>query len=150
MNRTPLPELVRTLRTLGDYGTRLDPAAATPEQLAIVRDTVETARRLVAAAAGPAAGHGCARHRGGPTDPTNGLCLLCGTRRRPAAPAAAATADLGDIARDVTELGETEAERRHGARAVARALAAIGRGTHKYPISARPQRRDHNEEEPVR
>ncbi|MFF4179644.1 hypothetical protein [Streptomyces sp. NPDC001750] len=131
MNRTPLPALVTVLNTLGTYGTRLSPATATPEQLAIVHQAVEEARRLLAAAKGPATS-GCADHPNGPVDPTDGLCLLCrGPRHRARLQAAAVDPALGDVARTLAEHGETEAVRRHGPRAVARAQAASGRSTQR-------------------
>ncbi|GHA94125.1 hypothetical protein [Streptomyces chryseus] len=140
MNRTPLPSLVTVLRTLGTYGDRLSPADATPEQLAVVAQAVEDARRLLAAAKGPASTGACPQHPTGPLDPTDGLCLLCrGRRHRARLQATAIDPDLGDVVRTLAEQGETEAVRRHGARAVARAQAAAGRGTHKHPaITRRP------------
>ncbi|MEU9033823.1 hypothetical protein AB0D45_02745 [Streptomyces sp. NPDC048352] len=139
MNRTPLPSLVTVLRTLGSYGERLSPAEATPEQLAIVSQAVEEARRLLANAHRPAPATGCTAHPNGPVDPTDGLCLLCRRRRHLARlQAEAVDRDLGAVARTLAEHGETEAVHQHGARAVARAQAAAGRGTHKYPPNARP------------
>ncbi|MBT2492338.1 hypothetical protein J7E96_28280 [Streptomyces sp. ISL-96] len=136
MNRTPLPALVTALRTLGSYGDRLSPADATPEQLAVVAQAVEEARRLVAAAHRPPSTSDCPDHPPGPLDPTDGLCLLCRGRRHRAA-AQAANTPLTDVARTLADHGETEAVRRHGARDVARAQAAAGRGTHKYPPNTR-------------
>lgn len=139
MNRTPLPELARVLLTLGSYGHRLNPATATDEQLATVIRAVDEARRLVHTARGPASG--CTLHPAGPTDPADGgSCLLCRTRRRqaqlPDGP------PLEDVLRDVAELGEEQAARRHSGRVVARALAAAGRGTHLYPPNDRPRTGD--------
>ncbi|WP_406501541.1 hypothetical protein OHA04_27380 [Streptomyces sp. NBC_01590] len=146
MNRTPLPALVTTLRTLGSYGERLTPADATPEQLLIVARAVDEARRLLAAANGPASTTGCSEHPNGPADPTaGGACLLCGNRRRPAT-GPAATVPVEDVVQVLAHLGEQEAVRRFGARAVARATAAAGRGTHKHP----PRTRHTHAEEPAR
>ncbi|MFG2404202.1 hypothetical protein ACGFR8_07660 [Streptomyces brevispora] len=148
MNRTSLPELACVLRTLGTYGHRLDPATATPEQLAIITRAVNEARHLVAAAQGPAPLTGCGEHPAGPVDPTDGRCLLCRPRRhRSQAAAAAPTTDVQveDIVQAVAELGEQEAVRRYGGRAVTRATAAAGRGTHRYPPNERPTRRNHEE-----
>ncbi|MFE3378799.1 hypothetical protein [Streptomyces anulatus] len=142
MNRTPLPELVRVLHTLGDYGNRLDPAAATPEQLLIVTRAIEEARRLVTSAQGPA--NQCPQHPGAPVDPTDGgRCLFCRTRRHGAATVTDAPA--ADVLATVTDHGEEEAARRYGPRALALALAAAGRGTHRYPPNERPTGRDQEE-----
>ncbi|MEU9758906.1 hypothetical protein [Streptomyces sp. NPDC047985] len=87
------------------------------------------ARRLLDATKGPSISR-CADHPTGPTDPTDGLCLLCrGRRHRAQLQAAAVAPALGDVARTLAEHGETEAVRRHGPRAVARAQAACGRST---------------------
>lgn len=134
MNRTPLPELVRVLLALGSYGQRLDPATATAEQLEIVARAVDEARRLTQAARAS----GCARHPDGPFDPADGgACLLCRRFRfnaqRPDRP------PVEDVLRDVAELGEEEAARRHTGRVVALALAAGGRGSHAYPPNSRPR-----------
>ncbi|MFF5655263.1 hypothetical protein [[Kitasatospora] papulosa] len=131
MNRTPLPSLVRALNTLGEYGGRLDPATATDEQLRIVSEAVEQARTFVAAARGPAAGMHCAEHPGAPADPTHGnACLFCTTRARRRT--AAERAPLDDVVRDVAELGQNEATRRHGGPAVARAVAVLGRSSRQH------------------
>lgn len=150
MNRTPLPALATTLRTLGSYGDRLVPADATPEQLRIVARALDEARRLLATASGATA-TGCDVHPAGPVDPTDGKCLLCRSRRhRPSTnPAAAAEAPAGvsaaDVVRTIAQLGEQEAVRRYGGRAVTRATASAGRGTHRYPLYERPARRDQEE-----
>ncbi|MFC9341420.1 hypothetical protein ACFT0G_25325 [Streptomyces sp. NPDC057020] len=133
MNRTPLPELVRTLHALGDFGNRLDPATATDEQLAIVARAIEEARRLITSAQGP--GNRCPRHPGAPGDPAEGgRCLFCARR-----PGAATRTDTptADVLADLTAHGDEEAARRHGARAVTLALALAGRGSHHNPTTAR-------------
>ncbi|MFE4329689.1 hypothetical protein ACFRQM_09555 [Streptomyces sp. NPDC056831] len=146
MNRTPLPALVNVLCTLGSYGARLTPADATPEQLRIVANAVNEARRLLAAANGPASTTGCSEHPNGPVDPTEGgACLLCRNRRPPAAGTAAAV-PVEDVVQALADLGEQEAVRRFGARAVARATATAGRGTHKHS----PHTRRAHDEEPTR
>ncbi|MEW2068450.1 hypothetical protein [Streptomyces sp. NPDC007346] len=142
MNRTPLSELVRVLHTLGDYGNRLDPAAATPEQLLIVTRAIDEARRLLAAAQGPA--NQCPRHPGAPTDPTDGdRCIFCRTRRYGAATVTDATTT--DVLATVADHGEEAAARRYGPRALTLALAAAGRGTHHYPPNQRPNGRTSEE-----
>ncbi|WP_327415462.1 hypothetical protein [Streptomyces sp. NBC_01233] len=133
MNRNHLPELVRTLHALGTFGDRLDPATATDEQLAIVARAIEEARRLVAAAKGPA--NRCPRHPGAPGDPTEGgRCLFCARR-----PNAATRTDTptADVLAAIQAHGEEEAARRHGARAVTLALAVAGRGSHLNPTTIR-------------
>ncbi|MFB8406391.1 hypothetical protein [Streptomyces sp. NPDC055912] len=133
MNRNPLPELVRTLHALGDFGNRLDPATATDEQLAIVARAIEEARRLITSAQGP--GNRCPRHPGAPGDPAEGgRCLFCARR-----PGAATRTDTptADVLADLTAHGDEEAVRRHGARAVTLALALAGRGSHHNPTTAR-------------
>lgn len=144
MNRHPLPELSRVLLALGRYGAHLDPATATPEHLAIVSRAVDEARRLVAAAQGPAAATGCPEHPTGPVDPTDGMCLLCRPRRhRHTDPVG--DVPVEDVVQAVTQLGEQEAVRRYGGRAVTRATAAAGRGTHLYPPNSRPRTGDQEE-----
>lgn len=135
MNRTPLPELTRVLMTLGSYGHRLNPAEATYAQLDDVARALDEARRLLTAARSA----GCARHPGAPTDPTDGdRCLFCPTRRS----ATVTDTPTAVVLTDLAEYGEEETARRHGARAVALALATAGRSTHRYPINSRPRRTD--------
>lgn len=141
MNRTPLPELTRVLMTLGSYGHRLNPAEATYAQLDDVARALDEARRLLTAARSA----GCARHPGAPTDPTDGdRCLFCPTRRS----ATVTDTPTAVVLADLTEHGEEETARRHGARAVTLALASAGRGTHRYPPNQRPNGRDQKEGTP--
>lgn len=142
MNPDYLPALVQSLRTLGDFAARHDVTDAT---LAEIAAELDGARSLVASARGSQQENRCVRHPGGPFDPAaDHGCLLCG-RRQPQAQPPGDEAPVEDVARDVAELGEEEATRRHGPRAVAKALAAAGRGSHKSPPNTR---RPYDEELP--
>ncbi|MEU1815197.1 hypothetical protein ABZ543_08360 [Streptomyces roseifaciens] len=131
MNPDFLPPLAGSLRALGAFAARHEVTDATLVEIAAELDR---ARVLVASARGAHRANRCARHPGGPVDPTadNG-CLLCGTsRRRPARPMPDGVTP-GEVLRFAEEHGHQAAEERFGGRALARAVAA-GRG---QPVNVR-------------
>ncbi|MEV6565935.1 hypothetical protein [Streptomyces kronopolitis] len=147
MNPDFLPAIGGVLRDVAAFADRGEVTDATLAELA---DVLERARRLVAAAQGKRApANQCARHPGGPVDPTveNG-CLLCGVlRRRPARPMPDGV-ELGEILRAIGEVGHDAATERYGARAVARALAIAVRHPANQRLG-RPARRHDTEGDPT-
>lgn len=136
MNRTVLPELLTALRSIGENAARTAPEDITPEVLHAIGVDLDRVRRLLAAAG--RTDTTCPEHPHGPVEPdSGGACLLCRIRSR-RTQTAAGTADLEDVHGAVAEFGEEEATRRYGARAVTHALAAAGRGTHRYPPHMHP------------
>lgn len=132
-----LPELSRVLVALGNLGAGLGPDTD-PATLDRLRAGLDMARRLLDEATRPGR---CPVHRGGERDPETGECLLC--HLRPGARPAVGAAPVREVLRVAVDHGETEATRRYGARAVARALAASGRGAPTYQAAARAARRSH-------
>lgn len=137
MNETVVPDLLTALRALGENAARTAPEDVTPEVLEAIAADINAARRLLTAAV--RTGSTCQEHPAGPVEPeSGGACLLCAIRARRRPPAAGAEpADLEDVLRAVTELGEEEAARCFGGLAVTRALATAARRNHRYPPSAR-------------
>ncbi|WP_051096346.1 hypothetical protein [Streptomyces sulphureus] len=126
MNPDLLPAIGRALRDICAYSNRPDITDATLVDLA---GELHRAHRLVLQAQGrQPGGHQCARHPGGPVDPTaeNG-CLLCGTAARPPARPMPEGVEPGEVLRAIEQDGHDTATARYGARAVARALAIGGR-----------------------
>ncbi|WP_432001554.1 hypothetical protein [Streptomyces sioyaensis] len=122
MNPDFLPAIGGVLRDLTAFANRSEVTDATLAELASV---LERAGRLVAAAQGkrtPA--NQCARHPGGPVDPTaeNG-CLLCGCADRSPARPMPDGVELGEVLCAIGEVGHDAATEHYGAQAVARALA---------------------------
>lgn len=134
MNARVLQDLRESLAALHRYAPRLTPADATPELLRELDQGLTLARRLVAAV-GKFPTTGCREHPDGPVDHGAGGCLLCNTRRR-ARTADPPRASVDDVLAAIEEHGRDEALLRYGARPVAHALAAAGRGT----TSRRPRR----------
>ncbi|MGW2951591.1 hypothetical protein [Streptomyces eurythermus] len=125
-NRTT--ELGSALRALGEHGEHLTVFEASPEQLDEIGEDLNRARRLLADIRAELSSSGCRAHPSAPRDPATGeACLFCATnRRRGQTPGPAATVTeavpLEQVCRAVAEVGHQEAERRYGARVVARAL----------------------------
>jgi hypothetical protein len=127
-----LPALQRSLRALGEHAARHD---VSDRSLAEIAAEIDRARALVAQARGAQRANGCARHPGGPVDPTapNG-CLLCGVgERRPARPLPPDFTP-GEVLRFIQAHGQDAAARQYGGQAVTRALAA----GHRHPSTPRP------------
>lgn len=127
MNRSPLSDLGRALRLLGEHGDRLGIFEAAPEQLEEIGADLTRAHKLLTAARAAAGPSGCRIHRDAPTDPAaDGACLFCTTNRRRGQlteqATVTATLPLETVARAVADLGQDEAVRRYGPRTVTRAL----------------------------
>lgn len=134
MNPGVLPALQQCLRALGVYAARHE---VNDQALVEIAAEVDRARTLVAQARGAQRANRCARHPGGPVDPTapDG-CLLCGMAgRRPARPLPPDFTP-GEVLRFVQAHGQDAAARRYGGQAVTRALAT----GHRHPSTSRPGR----------
>ncbi|WP_381792861.1 hypothetical protein [Streptomyces niveus] len=132
MNPDFLPAIGASLRALGEFATWRE---VTDETLAEVAAELDRARAAVAGARGQQRANRCARHPGGPVDPTatNG-CLLCGVaERRPATPVPDEFVP-GDVIRFYDEHGHEAAAARYGPQAVTRALVLRAR----HPSTRRP------------
>ncbi|WP_329368864.1 hypothetical protein OG896_24910 [Streptomyces sp. NBC_00669] len=130
MNRSAVQALAEVLRKLGRYGAWLDPANATPEQLASVAEALTEARHALDRASRPAPTTACRRHPGGPTEPgTTAGCLLCRTTRARSAtsPTDAFDPDITEVLAAIAEHGQDAAATRYGGLSVTRALAATHR-----------------------
>lgn len=140
MNPDYLPPLGRCLRTLGEFAARHEVNDVT---LAEIAAELDRARSLVASALGVPQANRCARHVGGPVDPTaeNG-CLLCGNQTRRPAPPVPDDITPGEVLRFLTEHDQDAATARYGARAVTHALAIRNRrpSTQRSDTPAGPPR----------
>ncbi|MEV5472815.1 hypothetical protein AB0L66_10715 [Streptomyces sp. NPDC052207] len=131
MNRTAIRDLAMALRRVGEHGDALAAITPGPEQLQRIREDLEHARQLLAAAAGPAPTTRCPEHPTGPVEPdTDGECLLCRIRRgRVAAAAEVAHQEVtaAQVLEVIDELGTDTAIRQFGGRAVSAAIASTTR-----------------------
>lgn len=149
MNHPAIAELLRTLRSLGETGTRLTPATVTDEALEHISRNLNRARGLLETTRRPAPRTRCRQHPRGPVEPgTDGGCLLCTTRRRRAASDPVDRPPVELVLRTLTEAGEQEAVRHFGARAVARAHLTAARTANSRPSTvARPPTGPDNRED---